>query len=417
MKNITKIKPYLLITGIGLLMLIGTLIYSKGGFLKGDLNSINNDLTSNTIGIDGYDINHGETGATYNVNFYINNTYSNSVDVIEFDVRSDNPNIILSSPTFSPNIPASVNNPANEIGAISEGSSYYVMISGNGSGNYLPTGVSELINISFTVEDTFTSDSNNTANLIIENEYINESFAINSNSGKITVLPASNYNIETSNEPSGLNNQTPLNIDVNAVSGGDATHYKYDIIDANNDCNGASYSALISVNTNITDAITSDGHKTLCVKGFNFDGSEEGALVQKTWESDITLPVFDTFPTNITQDTLNDSENITFNVLATDTNLDSDSCTKNSGDPFPAAIGGTTTTVTCTATDTVGHSTEQSFDVTLTKIVKGDFASPGDFDASNQPIDYTPTKDETVNEFDAYWLWLNSQNSSYVLEE
>lgn len=90
-----------------------------------------------------------------------------------------------------------------------------------------------------------------------------------------------------SDRPSNPSNSTSLNV----LVGGDAiAQYQWSLRDALN-CDGAVYSAFVSVGTRITSPMGADGNKTLCVKGKDGAGNIQQNPTSHSWVQDTMSPM------------------------------------------------------------------------------------------------------------------------------
>lgn len=89
-----------------------------------------------------------------------------------------------------------------------------------------------------------------------------------------------------SGTPANPSSTTPLNV---TVAGTDVVEYQYSIVNGI-DCSTASYGSWIAVATPITDALTGDGNKILCVIGRDTVQNAQSTATSYSWVHDTTPP-------------------------------------------------------------------------------------------------------------------------------
>ena len=94
-------------------------------------------------------------------------------------------------------------------------------------------------------------------------------------------------------QPANPSNDTALDV---TVGGSGVVDYQYDFRTAA-DCVGVSYGSFISTGTKITDSISGDGTKTLCVKGRDSNSTVQVEPTVYTWVYDGTSPVVNSVAT------------------------------------------------------------------------------------------------------------------------
>lgn len=90
--------------------------------------------------------------------------------------------------------------------------------------------------------------------------------------------------------PTDPSNTTALNV---TVGGDNLIQYKYVLLsgeDASGDCSTATYSEWVTVNTKITDALTTDQDYKLCVLGYISETNEQLIATEHPWVKDTTPP-------------------------------------------------------------------------------------------------------------------------------
>ena len=204
------------------------------------------------------------------------------------------------------------------------------------------------------------------------------------------------------NLPGNPSNQKQLNIE---VYGRRVTRYIFALVDGSEPCETASYSASRGIDTRITEEVSGDGMKRLCVKGA---GEQLGYQTQPTefvWEFDGTPP--DTFdfvglqslvrnpPSSVTWSPSDGANTYRFQVSA------SASCDPNAGTSIPAAnlqtpLGSLPDRIhylCLSALDLAGNSTPATSSPFALKV---DQTAPGRFHISS-PLTVTNVQNPTIS--------------------
>lgn len=134
------------------------------------------------------------------------------------------------------------------------------------------------------------------------------------------------------------------------------------------DCSSSTTAAVVGSNTVTFNALSNGVHSNCTIKVTDASLNESNTLPVNSFTVDTSSPLL-SLPSNITQEATSGSgATVTFSATSTDVDPASPTvtCTPSSGSTFPI----TTTTVNCSATDTVGNTSNGSFTVTVQDTTK-----------------------------------------------